>query len=397
MPVTPTPPNPLASDPLALYVHWPWCLAKCPYCDFNSRAIELGAAPDRAYRDALTAELHHYASQTSNRPLSSIFFGGGTPSLMHPETVAHILSSAQGLWGFQNDCEITLEANPTSIEAAKFRVFKDAGINRVSVGVQALNDADLQALGREHSATEALRAVEIAGAIFNRFTFDLIYARPGQTLNDWQHELAQALRYAGDHLSLYQLTIEPGTEFFRRRVVEADEDLAADLYQLTQDLTTDAGLPAYEISNHARPGSQSRHNLTYWNGGDYVGVGPGAHGRLHVAQADGSTTHSATHQIADPARWLNACNTAGHGTAKVRPLSAQERASELLLSGLRLTDGIDRGRFSQLIGFDITQALDPAGLAYLSEAGWVVLDDHRLAVSDAGRLMLNAILERLVA
>lgn len=385
----------IPSDPLALYVHWPWCLAKCPYCDFNSRAMDRNNLPDEAYRDAITAELHHYASQTNGRALSSIFFGGGTPSLMQPATVAHIIATAERLWGLQSDCEITLEANPTSIEAAKFRAFKEAGVNRVSVGVQALNDADLQALGREHSAVEALRAVEIAGAIFNRFTFDLIYARPNQGMTEWEAELTRAFRYAGDHLSLYQLTIEPGTAFFRQRVAEADEDLAADLYQLTQDLTADAGLLAYEISNHARPGGQSRHNLTYWTGGDYVGVGPGAHGR--IAGKGTANRHLATHQMADPARWLDAVGTSGHGTAKVRTLSAAERASELLLSGLRLTEGIERAHFAQRIGFDVRNALDPVGLEQLSEAGLVTLSDQRLTVSDAGRLMLNAILERLVA
>lgn len=386
--VTP-PPQP---QPLALYVHWPWCLAKCPYCDFNSRAADPANLPDQAYRDAITAELSHYASLTNGRMLSSIFFGGGTPSLMSPDTTAHIITTAQRLWGLDSACEITLEANPTSVEAAKFRAFREAGVNRVSIGVQALNDADLQALGREHSHTEAQRAVDIAGAIFDRYTFDLIYARPGQSLLDWEGELTRGLRMAGDHISLYQLTVEPGTDFFRQRVAEADEDLAADLYQLTQELTQDSGLAAYEISNHARPGSESRHNLTYWTGGDYVGVGPGAHGRITSAKGV-----AATHQIADPARWLDAVFTQGHGTAKTRLLSATERATERLLAGLRLTNGLDRRQFQADLGFDIRDVLDPIGLDILSEGGLVTLNADTLKVSDAGRLTLNAILERLLA
>lgn len=382
--------------PLALYVHWPWCLAKCPYCDFNSRAIDAPDVNDAAYRKAITQELNHYADLTSGRPLSSIFFGGGTPSLMAPDTVAHVIETASSLWGLEKTCEITLEANPTSIEAAKFRGFKDAGVNRVSIGVQALNDKDLQILGREHSAIEALRAVDIAGAIFNRFTFDLIYARPEQGIAEWEDELSQALAIGSDHISLYQLTVEPGTEFFRRRVPEAGEDLAVELYNLTQELTNDAGLGAYEISNHARKGSESRHNMTYWTGGDYIGVGPGAHGRITRPNANGTQVTSATHQIADPARWLSGVKDRGHGTAKVRALPALERATELLLAGLRLPVGINRARFASQVGFDISEALDPQGLDMLTEQKLVTLDDHALKVTDAGRLTLNAILERLL-
>lgn len=384
--------SPAHAQPLALYIHWPWCLAKCPYCDFNSHAADPATLPDQAYRDAITAELHHFAAMTSGRSIASIFFGGGTPSLMSPDTTAHIIATANALWGLESTCEITLEANPTSVEAAKFRAFREAGINRVSIGVQALNDADLQALGREHSAAEAQRAVEIASAIFDRFTFDLIYARPEQSLLEWEDELTQALRMAGDHLSLYQLTVEPGTDFFRRRVPEAGEDLAADLYQLTQELTTDAGLGAYEISNHARPGFESRHNLTYWTGGDYVGVGPGAHGRITTAKGI-----AATHQIAEPTRWMERVALHGHGTAKTRPLSAMDRATERLLAGLRLTQGIDRQRFHADIGFDICEALDPRGLEMLTDAGLVRLSSDTLMVTEAGRLTLNAILERLLA
>lgn len=378
-------------QPLALYVHWPWCLSKCPYCDFNSRPADPAFVPELAYRDAIVAELLHYAEQTNGRPISSLYFGGGTPSLMSAQTVAHILETAQRLWGFRSDCEITLEANPTSFEAAKFRAFCEAGVNRVSIGVQALVDADLRALGREHSATEALHTLDAARAIFDRFTFDLIYARPEQTMKAWEKELGQALMVGSEHLSLYQLTIEPGTEFFRRHVPQADEDLSIELDRLTQEMTLDAGLPLYEISNHARPGSESRHNLTYWTGGDYVGVGPGAHGRI---RQKGVT--SATYQIADPARWLGQVQAHGHGTAKVHALPAQERAAELLLTGLRLPQGVSRERFTEQSGLDLMQALDAQGLEMLVDAGLVTLDDSTLCVTPKGRLTLNAILERLL-
>lgn len=380
---------------LALYVHWPWCLAKCPYCDFNSAATEPAAIPQAAYRDAILHELGHYAGLTENRPLGSIFFGGGTPSLMSPDTVHAIIDAAQGHWGFQNDIEITVEANPTSVEAAKFRAFREAGANRVSVGVQALNDQDLQTLGREHTAAEALDALDIAAAVFNRYTFDLIYARPGQGIGAWADELERALDLANDHVSLYQLTVEPGTSFFRAGVAEAGEDLGADLFALTQDMTQDAGLPAYEISNHARPGAQSRHNLIYWQGGDYIGIGPGAHGRLTRIGAGGET--AATHQIADPARWLAQVNAQGHGTAKVRTLSGADRADELILAGLRLTDGIARDRFKALTGRDVTAFIDADALDMLCAAGLMRLTDTHLAATAQGRMTLNAVLERLLA
>ena len=383
-------------EPIALYVHWPWCLAKCPYCDFNSRAVAAEDVNQAAYRAAITAELNHYASITNNGALSSIFFGGGTPSLMSPDTVAHVSATATTLLGGQDECEITLDAYPTSVAAARFRGCKEAGVNRVSVGVQALNDEYLQALGREHSAVEARRALDIAGAVFERFTFDLIYARPGQSVLAWEDELDQALSLGTEHISLYQLTIEPGTEFFRDRVPEAGEDVAVELYQLTQERTAAAGLAAYEVSNHARPGAESRHNLTYWRGGNYVGVGPGAHGRIRSNSIAKPVT-SATHQIADPARWLDAVNKHGHGTAKTRTLPAPERATELLLAGLRLAEGVDRARFSALTGLDISEALDPQGLEILSAEGLITLSARTLYVSPEGRLMLNGILQRLLA
>ncbi|HEY9078632.1 radical SAM family heme chaperone HemW [Magnetovibrio sp.] len=395
---TDRPHRPDVNAPLALYVHWPWCLSKCPYCDFNSRPLVPGERDQIDYRGAILRELEHYAQQTNSRPLSSIFFGGGTPSLIAPATIHAIIDAAQRHWSLQSDCEITLEANPTSIEAAKFRAFQDAGVNRVSIGVQALNDEDLQALGREHSVDEALRALDIASAIFNRYTFDLIYARPGQGQGDWADELEQALSLANGHVSLYQLTIEPGTAFFRQNRVEAEEDLAADLYQMTQEMCEDAGLPAYEVSNHAKPGLESRHNLTYWTGGDYIGVGPGAHGRL-TAQPDGATGMTvtrATHQIADPARWLESVSKKGHATAKVRELSRHERLEELVLSGLRLRDGLDAARFVAQCGQDLATALNAEALSDLQQAELIEVDTRGVRTTAQGRLILNAIIARLL-
>jgi len=389
----------IADNTLALYVHWPWCLAKCPYCDFNSRALTPDATDQAAYRNAIVRELGHYAELTNSKTVTSIFFGGGTPSLVAPDTIHAIIEAAGSRWKLDPGCEITLEANPTSIEAAKFRAFHDAGINRVSVGLQALNDEDLQRLGREHTVKESLRALDIAGAIFNRFSFDLIYARPGQGLGAWADELEQALGFAsqdnGGHISLYQLTVEPGTAFFRQSVAEADEDLAADLYEMTQDMCGEAELPAYEISNHARPGLESRHNMTYWQGGDYVGIGPGAHGRLRPNNITGDVT-CATHQIADPARWLNAVDTNGHATAKVRELSSIERMEELVMTGLRLVEGLDGERFQRQTGLALMAAVNIEAVAALQSAGLVVLDDQGLRATASGRLMLNVVIQRLL-
>jgi len=376
---------------LALYVHWPWCLAKCPYCDFNSRAHTPGVEDQADYRAAILAELKHFSTLSQGRPLSSLFFGGGTPSLMDPATVGDIINTAHELWGLEKDCEITLEANPTSVEAGKFRSFRDAGVNRVSIGIQALNDEALQQLGREHSAQDARKALDIAGAVFNRFTFDIIYARPGQGLGDWHDELEQALDLCDDHISLYQLTVEPGTNFFRQGVAEASPDMGADFYELTQDITTAAGLPAYEISNHARPGAESRHNLTYWQGEDYLGIGPGAHGRLTQ-----NGVCSARHQIADPARWLDHIETHGHGTAKTRLLSGLDRAEERILTGLRLSNGIDRLAFARQTDQDITETVDGEALTMLQDQGLISLNQHHFAVTPQGRLVLSAILEKLL-
>ncbi len=376
---------------LALYVHWPWCLSKCPYCDFNSHETELSNQDQDQYRTAILSDLEHYAGQTNDRNLTSIFFGGGTPSLVKPDTIHDIIQAAGSYWNMTPDCEITLEANPTSIETSKFRAFHDAGINRVSVGVQALNDEALQVLGREHTTEEALDAIDIAQAIFDRYTFDLIYARPDQGEGDWADELEYALGLTTDHISLYQLSVEPGTAFFRQNIAEAPEDLAADLYMLTQEICEADGLPAYEVSNHARAGSESRHNLSYWNGTDYIGIGPGAHGRI---TQNGTT--QATHQISDPARWLSTIQERGHGTAKVRELTPVERQEELVLTGLRLREGLDAARFEAQTGTPLMRVLNTKAVDTLCREDLLEKTDTGIRATDQGRLMLNTLITELL-
>jgi len=376
-----------------LYVHWPFCLKKCPYCDFNSHVRD--RIDQERWRDGLLAELDHYAAQSTGRVVTSIFFGGGTPSLMAPETAGAVINRIARNWTLAADAEITLEANPTSVEAGRFQGFRTAGINRVSLGIQALDDRALKFLGRAHSAGEARAAIALAASSFDRYSFDLIYARPEQSLASWAAELDAALALAGDHLSVYQLTIEPGTAFHtahaRGDFILPDDDLAGALYELTQERLEAAGMPAYEISNHARPGQESRHNLTYWRYGDYLGVGPGAHGRLTL----GGVKH-ATRQKKAPESWLGAVEVAGHGTEEVTPLTAEQRSEELLMMGLRLAEGIPRTRFRAELGCEPEALLDPRGLVQLVEGGFVVLDDHRLAATAAGRQRLNAVLAMLV-
>lgn len=381
--------NPATDAGFAVYVHWPFCRSKCPYCDFNSH---VAATVDHAgWRRALVSEIGHFAEETGGRTVTSIFFGGGTPSLMEPATTAAAIDAVAGRWLLAPDAEITLEANPTSAEAEKFRAFRTAGVNRVSLGMQALDDRALQFLGRGHTAREAAAAVDLASRFFARVSFDLIYARPGQTVEAWRRELAEALTLVRDHLSLYQLTIEPGTPFRTAGVPPAPEPLAAELYEATQEALAGAGLPAYEISNHARPRAECRHNLTYWRGGDYVGVGPGAHGRL--TRPAGT---SATHQVRAPERWLAGVEKEGHATAKRILLSREEREEELLLLGLRLAEGVDRARFAGLAGRRIEDALDPERLRRLVAGGFLVLDGRALKATDAGRLRLDAVLAALL-
>ncbi|GAB2177818.1 radical SAM family heme chaperone HemW [Dongia sp. agr-C8] len=377
-----------------IYVHWPFCRAKCPYCDFNSHVRE--AIDQRRWRDALLAELAHYAARTQGRTVTSIFFGGGTPSLMEPETTAALIGAVQAHWARDDDLEITLEANPTSVEIGRFRAFREAGVNRVSIGVQALDEQVLKFLGRQHSAGEAIRALEIGRATFPRLSFDLIYARPGQSLAAWADELSTALSLADSHISLYQLTIEPGTAF-EQRVARGDfqtlpEEEQATLFDWTASRLERAGMPAYEISNHARPGEESRHNLTYWRYGDYIGVGPGAHGRLTLAG-----TKFATRQHRAPEAWLEMVEREGHATRQRDEVAAPARLQEMVMMGLRLAEGIPAARFVAETGKAIDAALDGKALTRLIEGGFLALEGDRLRATNEGRARLDAVLGALLA
>ncbi|AVO37848.1 radical SAM family heme chaperone HemW [Pukyongiella litopenaei] len=372
-----------------LYVHWPFCEAKCPYCDFNSHVSR--RIDQTRWRDAYLRELDRVAHDLPGRALNSIFFGGGTPSLMDPDTVAAIVVRAREHWAFSNDMEITLEANPGSVEAGRFAGYRDAGVNRVSMGVQALDDDDLRRLGRIHTVAEARAAFDIARTCFDRVSFDLIYARQDQTLADWRNELRQALDMAIDHLSLYQLTIEPGTAFGDRHARGGlrglpDDDRAADMFEATQEICDAHGLPAYEVSNHARPEAQSRHNLIYWRYGDYAGIGPGAHGRVTLNGARHATT---CHRLPDA--WLSA-SEAGNGDDSRDRLSKTEQAEEYLLMGLRITEGISLSRYQALAGVP----LDRTRCNRLEELGLVNVTEDRLSVTKQGVMVLNAILEDLL-
>ena len=374
----------------ALYIHWPFCRAKCPYCDFNSHVRD--GVDHEAWREALLAELRHEAAVAGGEPLASVFFGGGTPSLMHPATVAALLAEAERLWEFTPDIEITLEANPTSVEAARFAELAAAGVNRVSLGLQSLEDEALRFLGREHSVSEGLAALEVAQAVFGRVNIDLIYARPGQTAAEWERELARALELGTGHLSLYQLTIEPGTRFatdLRRGTLDPlADDPAAELFALTRARTAAAGRPAYETSNHAAPGEESRHNLTYWRYEDYAGIGPGAHGRRGGM---------ATQRIRKPEAWLAAVRERGHGLEQERAVSAHEAAGEALLMGLRLTEGVDLLALATRFALPRDALLDPRKLALHCDLGLVALEGDRLRVTEAGAPLLDALLADLVA
>ena len=386
--------TPPPNGPLGVYIHWPFCKSKCPYCDFNSHVRD-GVEQTR-WRKALLTELEHAAREAPGRRVETMFFGGGTPSLMEPETVAALIARTKELWDAAPDIEITLEANPTSVEAGRFAALAQAGVNRVSLGVQALDAASLEFLGREHSADEALAALETARRHFTRYSFDLIYARPGQTPETWSDELDRALGLAGEHLSLYQLTIERGTRFFtdhaRGAFILPDEDASATMFELTQQRLGEAGLPAYEISNHARPGAACRHNLIYWRYQDYVGIGPGAHGRFAEGEAK-----CATRRASGPEAWLEAVERDGHGTVDKTLVSGRERVEEALMMGLRLADGIDRQQFASVAGADPVDALGEARLAPLVRAGFLETDATHLRATPAGRQRLNAILERLIA
>jgi putative oxygen-independent coproporphyrinogen III oxidase len=381
------------SDPgFGVYVHWPFCLSKCPYCDFNSHVRHAEIDEARFVR-AFAAEIAATAGRVPGREAVSIFFGGGTPSLMQPATVGAILDAIARHWKLAPGVEVTLEANPTSVEATRFRGYRAAGVNRVSLGVQALDDAALAALGRLHSAEEALAAVAIARTTFPRYSFDLIYARPGQTVAPWRDELGRAIGEAGDHLSLYQLTIEPDTPFATLhaagKLVTPDDDTGRALYDVTQDVCAARGLPAYEISNHARPGGECRHNLVYWRYGEYVGIGPGAHGRLNIGDR-----RYATAAEKNPEQWLALVEAHGHGLVVDETLTRTEQADELLLMGLRLAEGIELARYAAVAG----KPLDPERIAELARGGLVeTTRDGRLRVTAAGFPLLDAVVADLAA
>jgi putative oxygen-independent coproporphyrinogen III oxidase len=373
----------------ALYIHWPFCLAKCPYCDFNSHVRE--GIDVAEWQQALLADMAHEAALTGGRELTSIFFGGGTPSLMPPALVATLIEAAGRHWRFAEDIEITLEANPSSVEAARFAGLAQAGINRVSLGLQALGDAALVFLGRLHNAAEGLAALDVAQRHFRRVSFDLIYARPDHTPELWEAELARALSFGTGHLSLYQLTIEPGTRFAtlvrEGRFTPLDDDMAGDLFALTRARTLAAGLPAYEISNHARPGEESRHNLVYWRYQDYVGIGPGAHGRRGGF---------ATVRHRKPENFLKAVSAQHHGITEIRELGIREQAAEALLMGLRLDEGIVPAALAQRFGLPETDLIDPAKRAFYTAQGLLTERTDRLIVTDAGMPLLDGLLAELV-
>jgi putative oxygen-independent coproporphyrinogen III oxidase len=375
-----------------VYVHWPFCLSKCPYCDFNSHVRHAAVDQDRFAR-AFAREIATTAARTGPRDVTSIFLGGGTPSLMQPQTVGAILDAIGRHWHVAKDVEVTLEANPTSVEATRFAGYRAAGVNRVSLGVQALDDGSLKMLGRLHSAEEAMQAVKIARAAFDRYSFDLIYARPDQTPQMWSDELTRAIGEAAEHLSLYQLTIEEGTPFFglhaAGKLKTPNEGLARTLYDVTQEICAQHGLPAYEISNHARPGAECRHNLVYWRGQEYAGIGPGAHGRLDI----GRSRH-ATATDKRPEAWVMRVEANGHGVMTDDELNSEERADEFLLMGLRLAEGIDPKRYAAISG----RALDPKRIALLREEGAIVVDaDGRLRVTQEGFPVLDAVVADLAA
>ncbi|HEX6977787.1 MAG TPA: radical SAM family heme chaperone HemW [Alphaproteobacteria bacterium] len=382
-------------DGFGIYVHWPFCRSKCPYCDFNSHVRE--RIDEDGWRDALVAELDHFAAETRGRKVTSVFFGGGTPSLMSPQTASAVIDRIARNWRIDDRIEITLEANPNSAERRRFAGFRSAGVNRVSIGVQALEPSALRFLGRAHDVAEARAAIAAAATHFPRYSFDLIYARPAQSIAAWRSELAEAIALAGDHLSVYQLTIEPGTAFHtlaaRSELAVPDEVTAEALYDVTQELLADAGFAAYEVSNHARPGGECRHNLVYWRYEDYIGVGPGAHGRL----TDGNI-RIATRQEKAPETWIDRVRRTGHGTAERTVVPAQDAAAEALMMGLRLSEGVDPVRFARRTGVSLDRAVDAGRRDRLVAGGFLATTaTGGIRATPAGRKVLNAVLGELLA
>lgn len=376
-----------------IYIHWPFCASKCPYCDFNSHVAE--TIDHAAWRNAYSKEIDYYANLTKGRTVTSIFFGGGTPSLMEPETVGQIISDIQKHWRISNDCEITLEANPTSVEIEKFKAFRMAGVNRVSMGVQSFVPKDLAFLGRKHDAGEARRAIEVAAQVFDRYSFDLIYARPDQSVSAWENELLAALPLVRDHISLYQLTIEKGTPFYMQHARGdfkiPDEELAGDLYEVTQSIMAAHGMPAYEVSNHAKAGAESMHNLTYWRYTDYVGVGPGAHGRITV---EGHKNATRGHK--SPDIWLSRVAEHGRGSHDFEKLSSRDRLVECLMMGLRLHEGVPVERLEHEGRDTFDKLIDPSRIKILMGEGLLEFDGKTIRATPQGRQRLNGLLSYLL-
>ncbi|MEE2654979.1 MAG: radical SAM family heme chaperone HemW [Pseudomonadota bacterium] len=381
-------------DELALYVHWPFCLSRCPYCDFNAHVRP--SVDQEAWRNALISEIKYWSKKSPGRILKSIFFGGGTPTLMLPWIASDIIQEASKHWSFSSDIEITVEANPTSIEIERFKELGVAGVNRISIGVQALDNNALKFLGREHDHALAVSAIKTAEKVFPRYSFDLIYGRPGQNINDWSSELREALNLVGDHISLYQLTIEKGTPFHSEtragKLVPLDENTSAALFDITQEICDQHRLPAYEVSNHALPGAECRHNLTYWMGGDYIGIGPGAHGRVTINQ-----TVYETEQIPGPEAWLATVERRGHATRKESQIKSDSRIEEIFMMGLRLINGISRINFTNQTGLELEDALDPKRLRRLLIEDYLILDSKGLRATKKGLLRLNAVLSALLS
>jgi putative oxygen-independent coproporphyrinogen III oxidase len=382
-------------QPLSLYIHWAFCKSKCPYCDFNSHVR--AAVDDLVWQEALLKEMQYYALKLPNRELVSIFFGGGTPSLMQVSTVAALIEAASKYWIFADDIEITLEANPTSVEAEKFSGFNKAGVNRVSIGVQSFNEMDLKFLGREHSSKQAITAIELAQNIFPRYSFDLIYALPNQTLKIWEQELTTAIKYSNKHLSLYQLTIEENTAFHHiyhnGGFVLPKDNIAADMYQLTGEITSFYEIPAYEISNYAAKGQESRHNLAYWKSDDYIGIGAGAHGRF---KANKSQYRIATENIKSPERWLEKIARDNNGLAQKNIISPEESFDEAIMMGLRLCDGINYADWQNRLGIDIKSKLSQNAIDKLCKINLLEADENSIKTSLQGKILLNSIIKELL-
>ena len=380
--------------PFGIYIHWPFCSSKCPYCDFNSHVTE--QINSELWRKAYLAEIERYRAETRHRVVTSVFFGGGTPSLMDPDIIGEIIRTIKNSWTVDENLEITIEANPSSAEIKKFKVYQSLGVNRISIGVQSLNDEALLFLGREHSAAEAINAVENAATIFERFSFDLIYGLPGQTIKNWQNELKYALELCEKHISVYQLTIEPGTLFYRQGIQGADETTGNELYDCTQEVLGLAGLPAYEISNHAKLGFECSHNLIYWRGEDYLGIGPGAHGRLKKEVAGKLLGTEAIQEFRSPDKWLDAVRSKGGGTTKRNLLQFEERLEELILCGLRTTEGLDPERFYRITGQRLFNHLKEEKLQRLIDGGFVVDSRSNLRLTENGLRCLDSVVKALL-